>query len=313
MDIKNKIQQHINLAQLTTLRIGGPAKLYVLVSSNEELVAAIKWARESGEKYFIMGGGSNLLVGDKGFDGLVIHYRGGKTEWNGEKVTAEAGVALAELVMEAANRGITGLEWAAGIPGTLGGAIRGNSGAHGASMQAVVESVTVFDPNLHETFIWKPELCKFGYRHSIFKESEFVILAATLAMKKGVEKDIRATMLAYMRRRTEMHPKEPNAGSIFKNVLLNELRRTHAELAVQAEQDNVVIGSKVSAGWIVTHLGLKGKEVGGAMVSYEHGNYIVNRKNATAEDILVLISIIKQKARVDYGIQLENEIQYLDY
>jgi UDP-N-acetylmuramate dehydrogenase len=311
--IEQRIRQNELLSPHTTFKIGGPAKFFIEAKAPEELVQAVAWAGNNHEKYFILGGGSNLLVSDKGFNGLAIKNACTLIEWQGAEVKAEAGASLARLVMEAAERGLSGLEWAAGIPGTVGGAIRGNSGAFGSSMQQNIKTVSVFDAETNIVKDLSPDECKFAYRHSIFKEKKLLALSAVIGLKAGNVEEIRQTMAGYISGRIKIHPKEPNAGSIFKNVNFTDLQEANLELAEVAQKDGALRGGRISSGWLISRLGLKGKKVGGAMVSLEHGNFIVNAGGATAEDVLVLMSLVKQKVRVECKLQLENEIEYLDY
>jgi len=311
--IEQKIKQNISLAPLTTFKIGGSAKFYLEATIPDEIVEAIAWAKNNGEKWVILGGGSNVLIADKGYSGLVIKNNCALIEWQADEAKAECGAILAKLVMEAAERGLFGLEWAAGIPGTVGGAIRGNSGAHGSSFQHCIKNVSVLDPETNTVKNYTPDECKFAYRHSIFKEKKLLALSAIIKLQIGKTDEIRQTMAGFLSGRAEAQPKEPNAGSVFKNFNFKELKELNPELAMEAEKDSVVRGSRISSGWIISRLGLKGKRVGGAMISYEHGNFIVNTGGATAEDVLVLMSLVKQKVRVESKLQLENEIEYLDF
>jgi len=313
MSVGEKIQQNIPLAPLTTFKIGGAAKFFVEATVPEEITSAILWAQSNSEKWYIMGGGSNLLVADKGFNGLVIKNDCTLIEWQDAEAKVETGALLAKLVMEAVEKGLAGLEWAVGIPGTVGGAIRGNAGAYGSSIQHNIKTVSVLDPETNIVKDYTLDECKFAYRHSIFKEKKLLALSAIIKLQIGKTEEIRQTMVGHLAGRSETQPKEPNAGSVFKNFNFNELKELNPELAMEAEKDSVVRGSRISSGWIISRLGLKGKKIGGAMISYEHGNFIVNTGDATAEDVLVLMSLVKQKVRVESKLQLENEIEYLDY
>lgn len=313
MSIESKVKQNIPLAPLTTFRIGGPAKFLVEAETQEDLIEAINWAKVHGEKFYILGGGSNLLVSDKGFNGLIIKNNCREISVNDEKVFAGSGALLSQLVQTAASELLTGLEWAAGIPGTVGGAIRGNAGAHGSSIENAVESVEVYDPARAATDALPAERCNFAYRYSIFKEQPLVILAATLKLSAGSQAEIRELLEKYATSRRQGQPKEPSAGCVFKNILAEELQSADPDTAADARAEGVVKGGKIGAGWLIGRLGFKGKTVGGAMVSQEHANFIVNTGQARAEDVLILMSLIKQKVRTAHKVQLENEIVYLDY
>lgn len=313
MAVDSKIQTSIPLAPLTTFKIGGPAKFFVEAESAEELVEAINWAKEKGEKYYVLGGGSNLLISDKGFNGLVIKNSCKEISLDNEKIIAESGAPLAQLVQFAAANGLIGLEWAAGIPGTVGGAIRGNAGAYGASISLSLESVKVYSPAENKIEVYDNQQCKFVYRHSIFKESELIILSCALRLRPGEEQLIKKTMAQYLTER-QSQPKQASAGCIFKNILTSDLESEKGrELLARAKEEGVVKGDKISTGWLIAVLGMKGKVIGGAKISLEHANFIVNTGKATAEDVITLISLIKQKVRVEAGVQLQNEIQFLDF
>ncbi len=313
MAIEKKFQQNVPLASLTTFKIGGPAKLFFEAATTADLVEAVAWAKQAGEKYFILGGGSNLLVSDKGFDGLVIKNLSDSIEWQDSEAKVEAGAVLARLVVEAADKGLSGLEWAAGIPGTVGGAVRGNAGAYGSSIQHNIKTVAVLDPETNNVTDYTPDECKFAYRHSIFKEKKLIALSAVMKFTPTRPEEIRRAMAGNLAERAKIHAVKPNAGSVFKNFLSSDLKDANPELLKEAEKEGVIRGGRVSAGWVISRLGFRGKRVGGAMISEEHGNFIVNTGNATAEDVLVLMSLVKQKVRVEYNLQLVNEIEYLDY
>jgi UDP-N-acetylmuramate dehydrogenase len=313
MKIDGRIKQNIPLAPLTTFKIGGPAKFFVEAETTDDIIEAIRWAAEKNEKYFILGGGSNLLVSDKGYDGLIIKNSCDNIQADKDDIYAEAGAPLARLVQTASQHALSGLEWAAGIPGTVGGAIRGNAGAFGTSMQSVIGSVDALDPLKLETIRLDFEGCKFSYRHSIFKESNLLVLGAAIRLNQGKSEEINQLSQKYVNYRSDSQPKEPSAGSIFKNISVTDLIEKQPETVDQAEKDGILRNGKIAAGWLIGREGFMGKTIGGASVSQEHGNFIINLGNATAEDVLVLISLIKQKIRVKYGIQLQEEIQFLDF
>lgn len=316
MAIEEKIEKDVTLAPFTTFKIGGPAKYFVEADSPDELIEAIRWAKAKCEKFFVLGGGSNLLVGDNGFNGLVIKNVSGRifrqNIRNGCKASCDSGLPLARVVQSAIRNSLTGMEWAVGVPGTVGGAVRGNAGAYGMSMQDIVESVTVYKPDTDETIELATKDCGFMYRHSSFKENNWVVLSCVINLMKGNEGKIAELIGKYAKSRRDSQPKYPCAGSIFKNIPTSEIDDN--ELIEEAKNDGVIRNDKLSAGWLISKLYFKGKEVGGAMVSHEHANFIVNKSfNATASDVMMLISMIKQKVRVEYNIQLHEEVQYLDF
>lgn len=280
------VQKNVPLASYTTFKIGGKAKYFYEAKSGEDLMKAIKAAKMP---VFILGSGSNVLVSDKGFNGLVIKLQATSCKLQATKMVADAGVLLSKLVDESVKKGLTGLEWAAGIPGTVGGAIRGNAGAFDSSMADIVRSVTVLETPSLKVKTLKNKDCKFGYRESIFKHGkDLLILSVELEFKKGDKKRSQEIVEEHLARRKEKQPLEyPSAGSIFKNP------------------------EGQSAGHLIEQCGLKGKKVGGAMISKKHSNFIVNLGNAKAEDVKKIIDLCKEKVREKFGIELEEEIECL--
>ena len=328
-----KIQENIPLAQYTTFKIGGPARYFVEVSAEEALLEAMKFARKNKLEVFVLGGGSNVLVSDDGFDGLVIKLVGSKSPiglLEPELVECWAGDSLASAVNFARENSLSGLEWAAGIPGTIGGAIRGNAGAYGSDMGDVVESVRALKiPNnklqisnkfqiLKSKFqnrlkIKKYNLqdCRFGYRDSIFKQNKnLIILSCVLKLEKGDKNEIEKKTKEVLGNRSEKLPCDFSAGSFFQNPKVS-----NPELVARFERDVKCQArdGKIPAGWIIDELGLRGKKIGGAMVSEKHANFVVNIGNAKAEDVVMLTSFIKQQARTKLGVHLQEEVQYVGF
>ena len=286
-----KFRKNVSLAKYTTFKIGGPAKYFYIAKTKQDLIKAIKAAKELGLPFFVLGGGSNLLVSDKGFDGLVINFQFSISNFlplkAGFKVVVGAGLPLGKLVSASAEKSLTGLEWAVGIPGTIGGAIRGNAGAFGSSISDIVKEVEVFD--VVELRIKNYELsdCEFEYRDSIFKHnSNLIILSAEIQLKKGDKKVIENKIKKNLQQRKKTQPLGfPSAGSIFKNP------------------------KGFSAGELIEKCGLKGKKINGAQISEIHSNFIVNLGKAKSKDVEKLIKLIKQKVKQKFGIVLEEEIE----
>ena len=312
-----KIQENVILAPYTTFRIGGPAKYFFEAKSKEELIQAIEWAKNNRVRYFILGAGSNILISDKGFDGLVIKVKNEKLKIKNyiskfKIIEAGAGVRLNKLVEIGLKRGLSGLEWAVGIPGTLGGAVRGNAGAMGHSISEAIKSVEVLDTKNKQILETKNFLncdCLFDYRNSVFKHNRnLVILAAKLELKPGDQEESRNKIQEYLEKRKNQ-PSEPSAGSIFKNPLI--ANRHEFEHKFHEYQPIPFINSQIPAGWLIEQCGLKGYKIGQAQVSSKHANFIVNLGKAKAEEVTILINLIKKKVRDKFGIRLEEEIQYL--
>ena len=337
-----KVKKNVPLSSYTTFKIGGPAKYFFIAKSKKDLIKAIKVAQKFKMPFFILGGGSNLLVDDRGFDGLVINFQFSIFNFQKNKIIVGAGLSLKKLVDVSKKRGLTGLEWAAGIPGTLGGAIRGNAGAFGHSISEVIREVEVLNKKLQVTLnceaitepvgtsslpVIAPQLrrseasgscyklqdLKFGYRDSIFKHNKnLIILSCQIELKKGNKKEIQKNIKEYLKERESKHPSDfPSAGSVFKNpkskIQNPKLFKRFPELKKFKKK------GMIPAAYLIEECGLKGKRVGGVMVSEKHSNFIINCGKGRAEDVIILISLIKQKVRNKFGIQLEEEIEYLPF
>lgn len=301
------------LANHCTFKIGGPARYFFVAKNSEEIVKAAEAAKDLGLKFFVVSGGSNVLFSDDGFDGLVIKIQNTKYEIQDEKIVAGAGVKLAEAVKAAADQGLLGLEWAAGIPGTVGGAVRGNAGAYGKATGDAVEEVEVLNQKL-KIEKYKKEDCKFGYRDSIFKKEGGIILKVVLKLALGDKNKIKEETDKIFKARGEKIPTDSSAGSFFKNVeVTDEIVKTIKEHTHEDVPADCIAKGKIPAAWLIDQCDLKGKQVGGAKVSGKHANFIVNAGSATAGDVIALASLVKTKVRNDTGIQLSEEIEYVGF
>ncbi len=322
-----EIQKDVPLSRYTTFRIGGPAKYFCVVRGIDEIKEALEFARKENLKIFVLGGGSNLLVSDRGFDGMVIRIQNSGFKIQNSNAVCGGGLPLAKLISKSVKLGLAGLEWAAGIPGTVGGAICNNAGANGGSMSDIVEEVEAVQMDFTgATRLWNRCLltnkqCQFSYRDSLFRRKKnFIILNAVLRLKKGDKEKSRRMIAEYLISRKEKQPLEyPSAGSVFRNpsVSKEQLKGIIKEYPDLSEKClTFVKGPKqltVPAGCFIEALGLGGKKVGGAMISEKHCNFIVNTGDAKAEDVIILISLIKQKVRDNFGIQLIEEIEYVGF
>jgi UDP-N-acetylenolpyruvoylglucosamine reductase len=276
------------LAKHTTLRVGGPADVYVEPASEEDLANVVKFCGEHEVPYFILGRGSNLLVRDGGFRGAVICLSNpnfNRIEIVGEQLHCGAGAKLKNVSVEAKRNDLSGVEFLEGIPGSVGGALRMNAGAMGGATFDVVESVRVmdFDGNVRELAPWEMSV---EYRCCATLKNH-IALGAVFKCKTLPRAEIEKRMKAFSGKRWGSQPAAPSAGCIFKNP------------------------DAIPAGRLVDELGLKGARVGGAVVSAEHGNFIVNDGKATARDVLELISILKAKARAERRIELHTEVEII--
>lgn len=301
------------LAKHVNFRIGGPARFFVEARSSDDIVAAVTMAKDNALPYFILGGGSNTLVSDEGFLGLVIKAANRNVKIEGERVTAEAGAISAAVARQTADKGLRGFEWAISLPGTIGGGVRGNAGCFGGEMKDSVESVRVLRDG--EVIDIPASDMHFGYRHSVLKDEAYrgdVVLQATFKLTPGNREQAMQLLNDNLAGRKASQPLgSSSAGCMFKNYEVTsdaELERIAAQAAVP---EAMAKAHRLGAGWLIDQLGLKGLKVGEAQVSPQHGNFLLNTGQAKAKDIRELISRIKAKARDVYGIQLQEEVQYL--
>lgn len=303
------IKENIALAPFTTFKIGGPAKYFVDVSSVDNLQEALNWAKENDEKIFILAGGSNILFADEGFYGIVIKLNLTNLAVNRHATEVEAGasVSLFSLIMNVCEAGLSGMEKMYGIPGTVGGAVRGNAGAFGTEVCNVLKSVTALDTNTNEIRKFSNKECEFGYRSSFFKKNnEWIVLSAVLSLTEGDEekcvKDAEDTLAA---RNDNQLQNVQAAGSFFINPLAS---KDVQEMFMQ-DKDQEARNGKVPAGWLIEKTGLKNARVGGAQVSEQRANYIINTGDATAKDVLALAEMIKKEVKEKFNVELEEEVK----
>jgi UDP-N-acetylmuramate dehydrogenase len=306
------IQENVSLLPLTSFRIGGNARFYVEVFSVGQLQEALGFAKEKQLNFYILAGGTNLLVSDKGFDGLIIRMKMNKISVRDETLEVEAGVPLIKAINTAAQAGLSGMEKMGGIPGTVGGAVRGNAGAFGTEIKSCIKSVTAFDIEKMEAVSFAAQQCEFAYRTSIFKENKnLVVTSATIVLQKGDVSEIqKLTMDTIMMRASKGLHGVRSAGSFFMNPVTED-----EKLLAEFEKEKGVAArnNALPAGWVIEQAGLLGKKIGGAQVSELHANYIVNAGEASAEDVIMLVSYIKQQVRDQFGIQLREEVNYLGF
>lgn len=306
-----QIKKNVLMSEYTTFKIGGPAEYFLVAKNREEVITAINIAKKYGLPIFILGGGSNLLVSDKGVKGLVIKINHNEIEYVKEgMIKAGAGVELKKLVNFSIKKSLAGLEWAGGLPGTFGGAIRGNAGAFGGETKDSILEVEVLDKNLTlRTFSHKQS--KFSYRSSIFKERGWTIISATIQLKKGDRKSLQKIANSRISYRKERHPMEyPNAGSIFKNVDLKKFSpKLKNSLLHIVKKDPFPV---VPTAYLISEAGLRGIKIGKAQISEKHPNFMVNLGGAKQKDVLKLIDLVKKKIEQKYKIDLETECIILD-
>nr|WP_018306091.1 UDP-N-acetylmuramate dehydrogenase [Desulfitobacterium hafniense] len=285
--MRGRIEHRYPLQKLNTWRIGGLAETVCWPESEEELREIWLKCQEQGIPFRLFGRGSNVLFPDEGLPGVTVISTGlAQSVWDFEWVTVGAGYSLARLSQEAADRGLTGLEFARGIPGTVGGAVVMNAGAHGGSIQDILEEVKILAPEGEVQRLAKEDI-QFGYRECSLRD-QAIVLEGVFHLNPGDPDVIQATMSENLARRKAAQPLElPNAGSVFRNP------------------------PGGSAGRLIEEAGWKGKRLGGAQVSSKHANFIVNQGNATARDVLALIREIQKDVHHQFGVELKTEVRYI--
>lgn len=280
------VLQNESMAKHTTFRVGGEADFFVEIGSAEELSNIIKYLKQTDHQYFILGNGSNLLVGDKGYEGVILHLgeRFSDVSVDGRSITAKAGALLSVVAKTAAKENLSGMEFASGIPGTIGGAVVMNAGAYDGEMKQIITEVTVMDEN-GEIMTLDNETMEFGYRTSIIKNRPFIVLSAKMTLEEGDAETIRAKMDDFAERRRSKQPLEfPSAGSTFKRP------------------------EGYFAGKLIMEAGLRGYRIGGAQVAEKHCGFVINMGNATAADISELMEEVTERVEKQFSVTLEPEV-----
>lgn len=285
-----KVIENPSMKDYTTYKIGGCAKYIIFPEDENKLVDLLKYLHMEQEKYKVIGNGSNLIFSDDGFDGVIIKLNEfSNLEIDGNVIKVGAGYNLMRLALKLSRSGYKGLEFAAGIPGSIGGAIFMNAGAYGSDMGYIAREVKVITPEFEIKTLSNKEM-NFHYRTSFLKENpKYICLEATLYLEKGNEKEIMELINDRKKRRVESQPLSyPSAGSVFRNP------------------------TGTSAWKLVETAGFKGKKIGGALVSPIHANFIVNDGNASAKDVKELITEIKKEVKEKYDIDLKEEQEFVD-
>jgi UDP-N-acetylmuramate dehydrogenase len=311
------IQKNILLKDYTTFKVGGPAKYFFVARNRDEMVLAISAAKKFKLPIFILAGGSNVLISDKGFNGLVIRIEISKIDFFDGKVSAEAGVLLPKFAALVSKKGYAGFEWAVGIPGTVGGAVFGNAQAFGSRISDLVETVEVLDlKNLKFKNLSK-EQCKFVLKDSIFKnplasEKSLVIISVVFNLKTGLENEIKESVRKFLKHRKSRHPIEfPSAGSVFVNPEIKIKNKKLLEKYPELAELNML--PAIPSGYFIEKCGLKGKKKGNAQISEKHANFIINLGGAKAKDILFLMDLAQKKVKEAFGVNLKTEIQRIGF
>lgn len=284
------IKENVSLKTLTTLKVGGISKYVFYPKNVTSLKKALTLFKENNINYKIFGNGSNIIPSDKIYDGVIIKLSSfNNLKINDEVIEVEAGYSLMKLAKEVIKLGLSGLEWANGIPGTIGGAVYMNAGAYKQDMSFVLEKITALDENMNIVTLNKDEL-DFSYRHSRLMEENLICLSATLKLEKKDISLIEEVVNKRKEKRMETQPLEyPSAGSVFRNPF-NDF-----------------------AGRLVEECNLKGKQIGGAMISLKHANFIINKDNATGKDVLDLINLAKKEVKEKFNIELKQEQELFNF
>jgi UDP-N-acetylmuramate dehydrogenase len=303
------VSEGMLLSDRTRFGIGGPAELFVEASSEPAFSAALRIARSSGAGFGVIGAGTNLIVSDEGVSGIVLRFTAGKISSDGTKIYAEAGAQLQALVDYSIEHGLRGLETMTGIPGSVGAAIYGNAGAYGHSIDERVEQVRVLDGDIARSFTASE--CRFRYRESVFKEQkDWIILGVELRMTPAPAAELRQTADDILKVRLAKYPADMRcAGSIFKNLVLSEL----PENVRRQIPERVIREGKAPSAYFLEQVGAKGIERGGVRVADYHANLIYNEGGGTARELCALIDELKSRVRARFGLELEEEVQYVGF
>lgn len=293
----------------TRFGIGGPAALYVEAATEEAFLAALRTAQASGAAFTVIGAGTNLIVSDQGYDGIILRYTGGRIWREGNVVHAEAGAELQKLVDYCIEHGLRGLETMTGIPGSVGAAVYGNAGAYGHSIDERVGCVRFVERETVRGFTAAE--CRFRYRESIFKaHKDWIVLSVALAMTTAPAAELRAAADEIFRIRLAKYPLAMKcAGSIFKNLILAEL----AESVRRQIPERVIREGKAPSAYFLEQASAKGMRKGGICVADYHANLIFNSGDGTAAELCELIAELKARVRDRFGLELEEEVQYVGF
>ena len=285
---KNDIKIDEKLSEYVNFKVGGPADILLIPNSKEQVIKSIKICKENNIPFYLIGNGSNILVRDGGFRGVVLSLKNVKNIYvDGEKIEAECGVMLKEVSDKAIENSLTGFEFACGIPGTIGGAVFMNAGAYDGEISKVIESAEVIDENCNIIRLSREEL-DFGYRSSLVMKKGYTVLSAVFKLEKGQVKTIKELIEDLTNKRESKQPLEyPSAGSTFKRP------------------------TGYFAGKLIQDAGLKGYSIGGAAVSEKHSGFVINKGNATAKDITDLIKHIQDEVKKQFGVDLHPEVRII--
>ncbi len=301
------LQERITLAEYTTMHIGGPAKYFVEAKSYDDVQQAWSWAVAQKIPVRVLGAGANTLVADAGFEGLIILMRNDELVWEETSVIAGAGATNGQLIGGALRHNLGGLQWLIGVPGSVGGSIFGNAGGHGWGLGDQVDWVEVMD----ETGTMKKVMhddCAFSYRSSVFKKKPWIILRAQLHLPTIDPVAERAVMAKTTQGKNKNQPTTAkSSGCMFKNPMVDP-EKVPSDMFQYVGPDGTI-----SAWRLIVEIGLQGKQLGQIQISSIHANFMINLGGGTADQVVQLLSLVKQQVRDKLGIELQEEVQYLGF
>jgi UDP-N-acetylmuramate dehydrogenase len=319
-DFRNQFGKAIkineSLKKHTSIKVGGPAKLFYEAKDANELEIIGRCALEKDLPYIVIGNGTNIIFADAGFDGLIIKNLAGKIVFESHEGIVDSGMTLSRMIRRLAESNLGGLEFLAGIPGTLGGAIYGNAGAYGRNMADIIQGVILLDIDGKKVQISQADM-NFQYRSSYLKDLAKmhhrdkmpVILSARIKVIPKTKEGILRVVEHYLKMRVRKYPHQPSAGSFFKNIIITP--ETQLPKKMSKEIKTFAVEGMIPAGLLIEKAGCKGVKVGGAQVSKEHANFLVNCGRAKAKDFKELTSLVKKRVKEVFDIDLEEEVEFI--
>lgn len=304
-----RTQKNIDLKKYTTAGVGGPAKYFCTVSSIDKMIEAVNWTKKQKIPYFILGNGSNVLISDNGFPGLVIKNNIKGIIGFKQIIKVGTGTLLSELVITSVRQKLSGLQKLIGIPGTVGGAIYGNAGAYGTSISDHLTKIVALDPESEKIIILTRKQCEFDYRESIFKKKDFIILEAHFKLTAVKRKTPAKQMKEILKQRAAKNFWEGKSpGSFFKNIQAEKI----SEDILKTIPKEKIIHNKIPAGFILENVGAKNQQIGDVKVSKTHANLLINIGNGTSADFCALAKKLMKLVKEKYNIVLEPEVQLIN-
>lgn len=300
------VQENVALAPMTTFDIGGNARYFVEISGIVDLQEAIAFAKEKELKYFVLAGGSNVLFSDGGFDGLVIKMANNNMAMHGGEIMSGAGTSLMTFLSFAADNDMSGGENLTGIPGSVGGAIRGNAGAFGTEMKDIIKEVYTYNVDTDDTALFSKAECAFSYRNSFFKQNpSYIIISATFNFASGKKKEIEMKMYNIIAQRNNKQIQNiKSAGSWFINPEVDE----RVQKIFERDTGQKSHGGRVPAGWLLQSCDVFQKRIGDIQAGIQHANYFINMGQGTAEQAMQLSALAKTRVRDEFEVQLKEEV-----